>query len=113
MTKHFYLFTFIFVSFLYSCSKKIIPTTTDTPAVSTANTNIDTVAVLAKKVIKKRKIKEPIPKIISVNDAIAKKTVDGRLYYDLDGHRYWRNNKDGKYYLFNKAMYDEAEFKPN
>lgn len=111
-TKYFYLFIFISVSFLFGCNKKIHPTIIDTPASSTANTSTDTVAVVAKKIVIKRKIKEPVPKIISVNDAGAKKTVDGRLYYDLDGHRYWRNNKDGKYYLFNKAMYDQAEFKP-
>ena len=110
-TKYFYILTFISAIFLFSCSKKIHPTTTGTPNVS--NNNIDTVTVVAKKTVIKRKIKEAVPKIISVNDAIAKKTVDGRLYYDLDGHRYWRNNKDGKYYLFNKAMYDQAEFKPN
>ena len=110
-TKHFYIFIFISASFLLGCSKKIHPTTTGTPTV--ANTNIDSVAVVAKKPVIKRKIKEPVPKIISVNDAIAKKTIDGRLYYDLDGHRYWRNNKDGKYYLFNKVMYNQVEFKPN
>ena len=110
-TKYFYIFIFISIAFLCSCSKKIHPTITDTPTVT--NTNTDTVAVVAKKTITKRKIKEPVPKLISVNDAIAKKTVDGRLYYDLNGHRYWRNNKDGKYYLFNKAMYDQPEFKPN
>ena len=109
--KYFYILIFISVSFLFSCSKKNHSTTSGTSTV--ANTNIDTVAVVAKKAVIKRKIKESVPKIISVNDAIAKKTVDGRLYYDLDGHRYWRNNKDGKYYLFNKAMYDQAEFKPN
>ena len=107
-----YFFFFIFISaiFLNGCSKKVYPTNPETSGV--ISTKTDTVTA-AKKVIKKRKIKEPVPKTISVNDAIAKKTVDGRLYYDLDGHRYWRNNKDGKYYLFNKAMYDQAEFKPN
>ena len=109
--KYFYILIFISASFLFSCSKKIHPTTIDAPIANTTNT--DTVAVVVKKAITKRKIKESIPKIISVNDAIAKKMVDGRLYYDLNGHRYWRNNKDGKYYLFNKAMYDQAEFKPN
>ena len=52
------------------------------------------------------------PKVILVDDRAAKKSVDGRYYYDLGGHRYWRNNKDGKYYLFNKSMYTDDAFKP-
>ena len=111
IAKHFYILIFISASFLFSCSKKIHPTTIDTPTVT--RTNTDTIAMVAKKITIKRKVKESVPKVISVNDTIAKKTVDGRLYYDLDGHRYWRNNKDGKYYLFNKTMYNQAEFKPN
>lgn len=107
-----YFFFSILISaiFLYGCSKKVYPVNPESNAA--INNKVDSTNT-AKKVIKKRKVKEPVPKTISVNDAIAKKTVDGRLYYDLDGHRYWRNNKDGKYYLFNKAMYDQAEFKPN
>ena len=56
--------------------------------------------------------KTPAPKMISVNDAVAKKAVDGRLYYDLEGHRYWRNKKDGKYYKYFKGMHDDPAFKP-
>lgn len=52
------------------------------------------------------------PKVIWVNDKVAKKNFDGRLYYDLDGRRYWKNYVDGKYYLYNKAMYSNAAFKP-
>jgi hypothetical protein len=51
-------------------------------------------------------------KVIWVNDKVAKKNFDGRLYYDLDGRRYWKNYVDGKYYLYNKAMYSNAAFKP-
>ncbi|HQV44131.1 MAG TPA: hypothetical protein PLA89_02195 [Ferruginibacter sp.] len=43
---------------------------------------------------------------------MAKKSADGRLYYDLEGKRYWKNYKNGKYYLFNKKMYGNPEFKP-
>ncbi len=94
---------------LLSCSKKIHP---DTSTVRVSGvTNNDSSA--AKKVVVKRKPKEPIPQVISVNDLSAQKTVDGRYYYDLQGHRYWRNNKDGKYYLFNKSMYNNSAFKPN
>lgn len=51
-------------------------------------------------------------KVIWVNDKVAKKNFDGRLYYDLDGRRYWKNYIDGKYYLYNKAMYNNPAFKP-
>ena len=97
---------FIIIS-LFSCSKKIHPDTTATSTVTTADNAV------AKKVVVKRKLQEAVPKVISVNDLSAQKTVDGRYYYDLQGHRYWRNNKDGKYYLFNKSMYSNDAFKAN
>jgi hypothetical protein len=53
------------------------------------------------------------PQVIIVNDSAAKKSVDGRLYYDVGGHRYWRNYDDGKYYLFNKSMFTNKAFKPH
>ncbi|MEO5967018.1 MAG: hypothetical protein ABIP69_02055, partial [Ferruginibacter sp.] len=76
-----------------SCSKKTNPTKEE----------VKTETVVSKpKVVK---IKTPTPSAIVVNDAAAKKAVDGRLYYDLDGKRYWKNFKDGKYYLYNKSMH--------
>ncbi len=56
------------------------------------------------------KKKEPLPKVIAVNDEAAHKSVDGRLYYDVMGHRYWKNYKDEKYYLFNKSMFSNPDF---
>jgi hypothetical protein len=109
-TRYVYLFAFLAAALLFSCSKKVHPVTTTAAAPSPVKSTADTMAV--KKVIVKKKIKEPVPKVISVNDLSAKKTVDGRLYYDLEGHRYWRNKKDGKYYLYNKAMYENEDFKP-
>jgi len=53
-----------------------------------------------------------MPKTLSASDQAATKTPDGRLYIDVEGHRYWKNFKDGKYYLFNKAMYGNPDFKP-
>ncbi len=91
---------------LVSCSKKVHPVPTGT---SVANKD----STAAVKTVVKRKVREPLPKVITVNDLGAKKTVDGRYYYDLQGHRYWRNNKDGKYYLFNKSMYLDDAYKPN
>ena len=86
-----------------SCSKKNHPSNT------TASTATDSIA--AAKIVKKRPLITTVPKVITVNDKVAKKSVDGRYYYDLNGHRYWRNNKDGKYYLFNKSMFDDEDFK--
>ena len=88
---------------LFSCSRKT------TPHNSKNTTESTSAAVPAKKTTK---LKTPTPTVIVVNDAAAKKTVDGRYYYDLNGKRYWRNNKDGKYYLFNKSMYNNPDFKP-
>ena len=111
---------------LVSCSKKTTPARTPeetTTAVIVADTikAIDTVqsssikktdSVLVKKAAPvKAKPKESIPQVIAVGDNAAKKSVDGRLYYDLQGHRYWRNNKDGKYYLYNKSMATDPDFK--
>ncbi len=104
MSKYIFLLFFIPVLTLLSCSKK------NHPSNVVSSKNADTLVV--KKVIPVRKIKVAVPKVISVSDSGAHKTVDGRYYYDLAGHRYWRNNKDGKYYLFNKAMYSNDDFKP-
>jgi hypothetical protein len=86
---------------LYSCSKKSHPAANTTATTTTTTTETKTVKVY----------KPSVPKVITVNDKTAKRSVDGRYYYDLDGHRYWRNNSDGKYYLFNKAMFDNPDFK--
>lgn len=82
---------------LFACSKKTSPAAISTP-------------VEAKKVVVK-KPKVPTPTVIAVSDQAAQRTVDGRYYYDLNKKRYWRNNKDGKYYLFNKSMYNSPDFK--
>jgi hypothetical protein len=93
---------FLATFMLYSCSKKNHPSQPvekkDEPG-------------MVKTAPAKPRPKEAIPKVIIVNDRAASKRVDGRYYYDLDGHRYWRNNKDGKYYLFNKSMYANDAFK--
>ncbi len=66
-------------------------------------------AVIKNPVVKKKT--EPLPKVIAVNDDAAHKSIDGRLYYDIMGRRYWKNYKDGKYYLFNKSMFSDPAFK--
>jgi hypothetical protein len=60
-----------------------------------------------------KKVKLALPKVITVDDRAAKRSGDGRLYYDLEGHRYWRNYDDGKYYLYSRMMYNNPAFKPH
>lgn len=112
-----------------SCAKKTYPSRTATVTSSEKNVNTtqvksepapepkntDTVAVVsapAEKPVEKEKPKSDFPKVITVNDNAASKSVDGRLFYDVLGHRYWRNYKDGKYYLFDKSMYNNPDFQP-
>lgn len=96
------LIIFLIISAV-GCSKKTHSTGTAAPA--------KTDSAVAAKPVKKPTIKTAVPKVITVNDKVAKKSLDGRYYYDLEGHRYWRNNRDGKYYLFNKSMFDNPDFK--
>ena len=106
MEKKFLVFLLaLFVITLYSCSRKSHPAKTST---ATVVTTVDSAAV-TKPVVKKRE-RIVIPKVIVVNDSAAHKSVDGRYYYDMLGHRYWKNNRDGKYYLFNKSMYNNPDF---
>src|SRR5436190_23962010 len=87
---------FFIIITINSCSRKNHPSDTETTATKT---------------VRPKTVKTAVPKVITVNDKYAKRSVDGRYYYDLEGRRYWRNNKDGKYYLFNKSMYDDEDFK--
>lgn len=99
MFKTFILMTILLISMILGgCNKKSHPSGTTS---STTGTNP----------VKRNTIKTAVPKVIIVNDKYAKRSVDGRYYYDLEGHRYWRNNRDGKYYLFHKSMFDNKDFK--
>ena len=97
---------FIMLNIFFSCSRR------STPHNSKAGSERSNDSGLTKKTSTAPKVRTPVPTVIIVNDAVAKKTVDGRYYYDLNGKRYYRNNKDGKYYLFNKSMYSNPDFKP-
>jgi hypothetical protein len=91
------LTAFMMIIVINSCSKKNHPSTaitTTTPAAPKTKT-----------------VKKAVPKVIVVNEKAAKRSLDGRYFYDLEGHRYWRNNRDGKYYLFHKSMFDNPDFK--
>ena len=89
-----------------SCNKRQVPQQTNAVTASSNN------APAPKKPVVK-KVAAAVPRVIAVNDNVAKKNIDGRLYYDLNGHRYWRNYNDGKYYLFNQSMYADSAFIPH
>lgn len=118
MQKFYFIITALAFLFLTSCSKRTVPsknkqTTIDYSNDSTSiiKTPEETEIVEVKKAPVK-KAEATFPKIITVNDAAATKAVDGRMYYDIQGRRYWKNFKDGKYYLFDKSMYNNPDFKP-
>ena len=97
-------FILLFSLTLTACSKKVVP-----------NKPTHTASMPSKDTAAKKKVvipKPPTAKAIMLNDSVAKKTFDGRLYYDLDGKRYWKNYKDGKYYLYNKSQHTDPDFKP-
>jgi myo-inositol-hexaphosphate 3-phosphohydrolase len=117
------IISILIIASIQSCSKRNVPSRTEevNNEIKVKTTPIVTTTPIVKKndslVAVKPAIKKPAPtatpKVIAVNDKFAKKSVDGRYYYDLEGHRYWRSNKDGKYYLYNKSMQtDEAFMKP-
>ncbi len=101
------LFCVLVSSILFGCHKKSNPSKMQVssgminPSVNKTDTKKPAI----------RQIKTPVPKVITVNDNAAKKTFDGRLYYDLEGRRYWRNYKDGKYYLYHISMNTNPDFK--
>ncbi len=85
---------------MQSCSRKTTP----------AKAVVEEEVAPKKVVLYKPPVKTPVPKSIIVNDKAATKTIEGRYYYDLEGKRYWRNKKDGKYYLYFKGIFDKPEF---
>ncbi len=97
---------------LTGCSKKHQPQSTITVTETGKSIEIKKEEGKPESVIKKV-VKVPIAKVISVDDRAAKKTPDGRLYYDIEGKRYWKNYNDGRYYLFNKKMYNNPAFTPH
>lgn len=99
--KNLIIILFIALISSISCSKKTNPSSSKKEEPS----KVETVAKP-----KPAKIVTPTPLSIIVNDAAAKKAVDGRLFYDLEGKRYWKNYKDGKYYLYNKSMHSNKDF---
>ncbi|MEO6684301.1 MAG: hypothetical protein ABIN48_15860 [Ginsengibacter sp.] len=106
----------LFLLVLTGCSKKASPSKSNTSVIDYKKESV----ILKnesdeKEVIEERKTnksKTVYPNIITVHEAAAKKAVDGRMYYDINGRRYWKNFKDGKYYLFDKSMYNNPDFKP-
>ncbi len=117
MNKIFLMSACIITLFIFGCSKKTIPEKPKEPVQSQQSgqpipSEGPGTAVVPPKPKPVEIRKTPAPKMISVNDAVAKKAVDGRLYYDLEGKRYWRNKKDGKYYQYYRGMHEDPNFKP-
>jgi hypothetical protein len=131
MLKKGLILSFVAAGFFFnSCSKKTVPSKTAKVIPAESNTSginakkvkpspeppkTDTVAVAPapeEKPAPKPEPKPDFPKVITVNDNAANKSIDGRLFYDVLGHRYWKNYNDGKYYLFDKSMYNNPDFKP-
>ncbi|MFZ1527855.1 MAG: hypothetical protein WAT19_03835 [Ferruginibacter sp.] len=100
----------VFAILLFSCSRKTTSAASEATSSEAIKEDASAKKTTAAPVLKK--VKTPVPKVISLNDAAARKSADGRLYYDLEGRRYWKNYKDGKYYLFNKNMYGNPDFRP-
>ncbi|MEO6404567.1 MAG: hypothetical protein ABIY51_01805 [Ferruginibacter sp.] len=113
----------IIVAFFFSCGHKTVPqssggtsgasgttgTITNIKISGTDSTASSTTAV-KKTSATSTTLKTATPKSITVNDKAATKTASGRLFYDLEGKRYWRNKKDGKYYLYYKGMFENKNF---
>lgn len=129
MYKWLLLFAFITGITLVSCSKKHVPSKsavvipapgntsgsrvkTEPKVVRKIDSSVTVIPAKPEKPVEKEKPKHEFPKVITVNDEAASKSVDGRLFYDVLGHRYWKNYSDGKYYLFDKSMYSNPDFKP-
>lgn len=97
---------------LFGCSKRYVPQHDNIPVITVNNSRPVAKPAAAAKPGMRTMVKRAAPKVIWVNDKVAKKNFDGRLYYDLEGRRYWKNYVDGKYYLYNRAMYSDSAYKP-
>lgn len=93
-----------------ACSKKSVPSENSSSSTSATTGTTGGEAGTKPAVVYRAPVKTPTPKSIVVNDAAAKRTTDGKYYYDLEGKRYWRNKKDGKYYLYYKGIFDNPNF---
>lgn len=90
-----YLILVLFTFSIYSCTRKTYPDKTT----ETAAKNATPISAKDYKKEQAEKGSTDLPKVIVVSDAAAKKTANGKYYYELNGYRYWKNTKDGKYYL--------------
>lgn len=116
------LSSFVTILLATACSRKTIPERSRAEAAGIESktsaesagkdSENDTGTVTATPAAPVKTVKITTPKYITLNDAVAKKSIDGRLYYDLQGKRYWKNYKDGKYYIFNKNMTGNPDYKP-
>jgi len=115
MKKYLFLFFIAGGLIMQSCNRRTVPSKRE-EAKAMEEAKIKEEAKAAEIATKaentyKPPVKTAAPKMIVVNDKAAKKTLDGRYYYDLEGKRYWRSKADGKYYLYYKGMFDNKNFK--
>jgi hypothetical protein len=92
--------------FFTACSRK------HHPQITTNEPNKESTKPVIVKPLPAKVIHSPVPKVLTIYGGM-QKSVDGRLYYDLEGRRYWKNYDDGKYYLFNKNMFGNTAYKPH
>lgn len=102
-------------SIIQGCARKAVPPKPTEDYTSKNNTPVTDTATAVlepkkEKIVYRAPVKTATPKVIVVNDKAATKTVEGRYYYDLQGKRYWRSKKDGKYYLYYKGMFNNKDF---
>ena len=101
---------------LQACSRKTAPppkpNITPTIGTTTTTTTPDSAAIaeVKAKMGYKTPVKTAVPKSIVVSDVAAKKTVNGRYYYEMECKLYWRSKKDVKYYIYYKGMFENKDF---
>ena len=109
----------LLAAYFSNCSPKSTPSSTSNsvPAKNSSDAKPSSMDTISMATLPSKKntdyvppVKTRTPKKITVNDKAATRTTDGRYYYDLEGKRYWRNKKDGKYYLYYKGMFENKNF---
>ena len=97
---------------MQSCNRRIVPSRAEETKATEEAKIIEgaKAAEIKAENTYKPPVKTTAPKMIVVNDKAAKKTLEGRYYYDLEGKRYWRSKANGKYYLYYKGMFNNKNF---
>jgi len=81
--------------FFIGCNRKQVPE--HITAVKTSNNYTSNSTSAVKKVVVKKATSQAVPKVIAVNDKAAKKSFDGRLYYDINTNNQIHQDIDMSY----------------